>query len=404
MNPAAATPGIVPHAPQHFVEVGILLRLRGVARIRVHAHGGGLFRPEAEVHVEHAQKTPHQQPRADQQHAGKCDLRNHQRAANPVPALARRGTAGGVLQHVVQGGGGDLQRGSQAEDHAGQHGRQQTEGQHRDIGADVPQKRDAERLEVRQHMRSAARPESPPASAPQQDSATPSVSIWRISRRRPAPSAVRMAISFCRVAVRASSRLERFAQTISITTPTAHASTSKRRPDAAADVFRQRGELAFKIVALRMGARDLLGQDLHLGLGAADGDAGLQAADDRHGVSPAVGLIAERKRKIQIEVAAGGEDRGHIERGRQYAGHGDRLIIDGERAADQSGVGAEPPLPQTVAQQHGLGPVPFAFLGGKQSAELGLNSEHLEEILRHRHAAEPLRLAVAPLSRLSPTP
>jgi len=37
--------------------------------------------------------------------------------------------------------------------------------------------------------------------------------------------------------------------------------------------------------------------------------------------------------------------------------------------------------------------VPFAFLGGKQSAELGLNPEHLKEILRHRYAAEPLRLA-----------
>ena len=54
--------------------------------------------------------------------------------------------------------------------------------------------------------------------------------------------------------------------------------------------------------------------------------------------------------EIQIEVAAGGEDRGQIERCRQYAGHGDRLIVDGERAADDAGIGAEAPVPQTVAQ------------------------------------------------------
>ena len=67
---------------------------------------------------------------------------------------------------------------------------------------------------------------STPNSAPQQARVTPSVSIWRIRRVRAAPKAVRMAISFCRAAVRASSRFERFVHTISMTTPTAHASTS----------------------------------------------------------------------------------------------------------------------------------------------------------------------------------
>ena len=57
----------------------------------------------------------------------------------------------------------------------------------------------------------------------------PSVSICATSRRRPAPSAVRIAISFCRAAVRASSRFDRLAQTISMTTPTAPASTQSAR-------------------------------------------------------------------------------------------------------------------------------------------------------------------------------
>ena len=48
-----------------------------------------------------------------------------------------------------------------------------------------------------------------------------------------------------------------------------------------------------------------------------------------------------------------------------------------------------------MAQQHRLGPMPFAFLRRKQSADLRLNAQHLEEILRHRHPAEPLGFALA---------
>ena len=72
-----------------------------------------------------------------------------------------------------------------------------------------------------------------PRSAPLHDSTMPSVSSCASRRRRPAPRAVRIATSFCRVAVRARSRLERLAQTISITIPTAPASTqtaSRTRP------------------------------------------------------------------------------------------------------------------------------------------------------------------------------
>ena len=61
--------------------------------------------------------------------------------------------------------------------------------------------------------------------APPDESTRPSVSIWPSSRFRPAPSAMRIAISLCRAAVRASSRFDRLAQTISITIPTAPAST-----------------------------------------------------------------------------------------------------------------------------------------------------------------------------------
>jgi len=69
----------------------------------------------------------------------------------------------------------------------------------------------------------AAQANRKPSSAPQLVRIRLSVSSWRISLFRAAPSAARIAISFCLAAVRASIRLERFAHTISITTPTAQA-------------------------------------------------------------------------------------------------------------------------------------------------------------------------------------
>ena len=68
-----------------------------------------------------------------------------------------------------------------------------------------------------------------PTSAPVHERTMPSVSICASSRRRPAPRAVRMAISFWRDAARARRRLDRLAQTMSITIATAPASTHTAR-------------------------------------------------------------------------------------------------------------------------------------------------------------------------------
>ncbi len=65
-----------------------------------------------------------------------------------------------------------------------------------------------------------------PAAPPTAESNTLSVSSCRASRQRPAPIAVRIAISRCRAVARASSRLARLAQAISSTKPTAPMSTS----------------------------------------------------------------------------------------------------------------------------------------------------------------------------------
>ena len=57
-----------------------------------------------------------------------------------------------------------------------------------------------------------------------------SVSNWRMSLARPAPSAVRMANSLLRADARASARFDRFTQTMSKISPTAdHSTMSDRR-------------------------------------------------------------------------------------------------------------------------------------------------------------------------------
>ena len=169
----------------------------------------------------------------------------------------------------------------------------------------------------------------------------------------------------------------------------------QRRPDAAAHVFGQRHEAAFKIVAVRMGTGHLRGQDLQLGAGTAHRDARFQPRDDGHGVAPAVGFGAEGKREIQIEVAAGGEDRGQVERGGQDSGYRDGIRVDRQCLADNRGIGTEPADPQAMAQQYGARAIPFAFGGSKEPAELRLNPKQREEILRHGHAAETLGLPFA---------
>ena len=86
-----------------------------------------------------------------------------------------------------------------------------------------------------------------------------------------------------------------------------------------------------------------------LGPSLAHRDARFETANDGERVAPAVGFLAEGKGKIEIDVAAGSEDRSEIERRRQDAYHGDRLIVENERAADKSGVGAKAPGPEAVA-------------------------------------------------------
>ena len=68
-----------------------------------------------------------------------------------------------------------------------------------------------------------------PTAAPSRNSTVLSVSSWRTSRPRPAPSAVRIATSFRRAAPRMRSRFATFAHAMSSTNATAPASISRER-------------------------------------------------------------------------------------------------------------------------------------------------------------------------------
>ena len=123
--------------------------------------------------------------------------------------------------------------------------------------------------------------------------------------------------------------------------------------------------------------------------------AGLQPADHRHRVAPAIGLRAEREWKVEVEAAARREDGREVERRREHAHHRVRRVVDDERRADDRGIAVEAALPQSVAEHHGLRAVPCALLGSERAAQQGLHAEHVEEVLRHGHAAQPLGLASA---------
>ena len=157
----------------------------------------------------------------------------------------------------------------------------------------------------------------------------------------------------------------------------------------------QRLDDALEAVALRMLTTHQLRKHADFGVRIGDRRAGLQPANHRHRVAPAIGLRAEREWKVEVEAAARREDGREVERRREHAHHRVRRVVDDERRADDRGIAVEAALPQSVAEHHGLGAVPGALLGIERAAEQGLHAEHVEEVLRHGHAAQPLGLASA---------
>ena len=234
-----------------------------------------------------------------------------------------------------------------------------------------------------------SRPMAPPAIA----SMALSVSSCRMRRRRPAPSAARIAISDCRDAARASIRFATLAQAISSTRPTAPSSTSsavrvspmmcsRERRDREADVGIALGELRLQP------SRD--GRDV--GRRAIRRYARLQPPDDLDVPGTAV-LHAEHlvvlDRRPQLHA------RRVREAGGQNADDHVRLAVEREHAPDRRGAGAEPLLPELMTEQHDAGAARFVLLWAKRAPEDWLHAQHAEQARAHLSAVQPHRFTDA---------
>ena len=99
--------------------------------------------------------------------------------------------------------------------------------------------------------------------------------------------------------------------------------------------------------------------------------------------------------KIQIEMAARREHGREVERRRQDADHGVWLVVEGQRRCRRS---PDRDLKRRShspwLEQHGLRARSTRLSSGvNDRPSCGLHAEHVEEVLRHRDAAESLRLA-----------
>ena len=186
-----------------------------------HARGEHALGAKARIDVLQPDEAANQQAGAGQQHERQRHFDDDQRAQRaPRP---RAGAVAAAFAQRVVGAGGCQQRRDQSEQHTGRERGEQREADHRQIErtpdrAAAPEcdwpPAPADRDET---ATASARPATPPAS----DSIRLSVSIWRSSRPRSAPSAVRSPSSRCRTVLRASSRFATLTQAISSTRTTA---------------------------------------------------------------------------------------------------------------------------------------------------------------------------------------
>ncbi len=84
---------------QHLIDVRVLARQIRNAEAGVDPQRGRPLRLKSQILIEDAQETAHEEPRADQQGAGKGNLGDYQSVAHPgMPSTAAR-SAAGVFQH-----------------------------------------------------------------------------------------------------------------------------------------------------------------------------------------------------------------------------------------------------------------------------------------------------------------
>ena len=203
---------------------------------------------------------------------------------------------------------------------------------------------------------------SSPSAPPISPSSTLSVSSCRTRRCQPAPSAVRIATSFCRPVARVSSRLATLAQAMSSTSATEPSSTSTARRTSPTTCFGSGTTLIVNVRSRLSLSRMRRGDHAHVGLRLLHRHARLEA---RHQVvvlvAAAVDRVrAERQWEKDVHLPDAGDGRHHLvvqqEVRPEHAD--DRELVLGalsgavadavqrDAPADDTGIGIEQPLPE----------------------------------------------------------
>src|SRR5580693_3738504 len=216
------------------------------------------------------------------------------------------------------------------------------------------------------------------SAAPTTESSALSVKSWRKIRRRPAPRETRSAISRSRTAARASIRFATFAQAISSTNATAASRSSRPgRSVLTSSSWKPITRIPFfwskPILFL-----EFLLNGYHFGVGLGNGNAVFEPRENYQFVIFAVEQSAIKCKWFpQFEIGQRAVEREAV---RQHPDDGERLFIEQNRLAEDSGIAAEAALPQAVTQQHDLLMADLFVFRCEIPADYRSDAQHSKEI------------------------
>ena len=400
---SALDAGNLVHAAQHLVVGRAPLLFVLEAAVRIDADGRRPLGHEAHVHFDDAQEAPHEQAGADDEHARERDLGNDQPVADPGAPSSLGGSARGFPQRGRERRAAALERGRETEHDAGRDRDPERERQRRDVRAHLAEQGDADRLEPGERTRARDgqhEPDDGPA-AREHDAIG-----QHLRDEPPSPGSERGADRDFLLARRGP----REQQVRQVRAHDQHYQTDGAgehphgEPDTSTDLIAQRLHVPLETVAAAGVLRgQLRGNRSDLGVRRLRSDVGLQPPDHRHRVPETVSLLTQREREVEIELAAWREHGAEVERCREDADDGVRLVVDGQRRADDGGIGVEAPFPEPCASMTAFGPFQVHSSAVNVRPSAGRTPRTSKKL---SDTGTPLSRSGSPfpLSRLSPTP
>ena len=167
------------------------------------------------------------------------------------------------------------------------------------------------------------------------------------------------------------------------------------RPEASPQRIVERRDPGAERAAVVDRLLELLADDAQVGLRLVGRDARLEAPDAEERVAPPRRLRRNRKRRDQVNLVAGREDRVEVEGLPHHADDRHGGVVQRQRAADDRRVAVEAALPERVAEDGDRRAVEPALLGGEVAPERQRHAEHVEEVVRHADRPQPGRIAGA---------